>query len=139
MYEARKEYAKAIADYSEAIRLQPTDGTLWNSRCWARAISNTDLPAALTDCDRSLQLDAKNASTLDSRGFVYFRLNRFDEAIRDFDAAINIRPKLAASLYVRGLAKLRKGDKSGGEADIAAAKEIRKDIEEEYAGYGVKS
>jgi hypothetical protein len=36
------------------------------------------------------------------------------------------------------VAKLRSGDRAGGEADIAAAKAIKVDIAEVYAGYGVK-
>jgi hypothetical protein len=36
-----------------------------------------------------------------------------------------------------GLAKLRKGDVAGSEADIAAAKAIRADIADEFARYGV--
>ena len=46
-------------------------------------------------------------------------------------------PKDADSLYGRGLAKLKSGDKAGGEADIAAAKAIKPDIADVYAGYGV--
>jgi hypothetical protein len=38
---------------------------------------------------------------------------------------------------VRGTAKLRKGDGSGDQ-DIAAAKAIKPDIADDFAGYGVK-
>ena len=41
-------------------------------------------------------------------------------------------------IYGRGTAKLRSGDKGGGEADIAAAKAIKADIADVYAGYGVE-
>ena len=47
-------------------------------------------------------------------------------------------PKDADSLYGRGVAKLRSGDRAGGEADIAAAQAIKADIAQVYAGYGVK-
>ena len=40
--------------------------------------------------------------------------------------------------FCRGLAKNKKGDSVGGDADIAAAKAIKADIAEEFAGYGVK-
>jgi hypothetical protein len=46
----------------------------------------------------------------------------FDEAIADYDAALKLNPKMAASLYGRGLAKQKNGDQAGGDADIAAAK-----------------
>ena len=74
---------------------------------------------------------------MDSRGFAYLRLNRLDDAVADYDEALRRNPKQAGSLYGRGLAKLKKGDAVGGEADIAAAKAIRADIAEEFARYGV--
>lgn len=40
---------------------------------------------------------------------------------------------------MRGLAKMRKGDRAGGEVDITAAKALKAEVaEEEYAKYGVK-
>jgi hypothetical protein len=45
--------------------------------------------------------------------------------------------KDAGSLYGRGMAKLKTGDTVGGNVDIAAAKAIKPEIAEEYAGYGV--
>jgi hypothetical protein len=42
----------------------------------------------------------------------------------------------AVTLYGRGLAKLKKGDRDGGNA--AAAKAIRADIADNFARYGVK-
>jgi hypothetical protein len=38
----------------------------------------------------------------------------------------------------RGLAKLKKGDTSGGNADIAAAKAIETNIVEDFARYGAQ-
>jgi hypothetical protein len=40
-------------------------------------------------------------------------------------------------MFGRGLAKIGKGDRTGGGADIAAAKAIQADITEEFARYGV--
>ena len=44
----------------------------------------------------------------------------------------------AVTLYGCGLAKLKRGDRDGGNADIAAAKAIRADIADNFARYGVK-
>jgi hypothetical protein len=51
---------------------------------------------------------------------------------------LKLHPKTASSLYGRGVAKLRKGDASGGNSDIAAAKAIQANIDEEFARDGVK-
>jgi tetratricopeptide (TPR) repeat protein len=87
---------------------------------------------------QSLRLTPDDDNTLDTRGFAYLKSGEFDKAIADYDAALKIDPQRAASLYCRGLAKNKKGDSVGGDADIAAAIAIKADIAEEYAGYGVK-
>jgi tetratricopeptide (TPR) repeat protein len=66
------------------------------------------------------------------------RLNRWDDAIADYDATLKIDSRKAYSLYGRGIAKLRKGDTAAGQADIAAAKAAQANIAEEFAKYGVK-
>jgi hypothetical protein len=55
----------------------------------------------------------------------------------DYSDALDINPKLPSSLYGRGMARLKKGDKRGS-ADIAAAKAINADLAAEFARYGVK-
>jgi hypothetical protein len=55
----------------------------------------------------------------------------------DYSDALDVNPKLASSLYGRGWARLKKGDRRGS-ADIAAAKAINGDIAAEFARYGVK-
>jgi hypothetical protein len=45
---------------------------------------------------------------------------------------------LPGALYGRGIAKARKGDKTGGSADIAAAKAMKSDVETEFSRYGIR-
>ena len=44
--------------------------------------------------------------------------------------------KDADSLFGRGMAKLKSGDSSGGKADMDAARAIKGDMAEVFAGYG---
>ena len=136
-YTAKGDIDRAISDYSEAIRLDRNKAEYLNGRCWARAVAGRELPLAVSDCTEALRIAPNDANIMDSRGFVYLRLNRLDDAVADYDEALRRNPKQAGSLYGRGLAKLKKGDAAGGEADIAAAKAIRADIAEEFARYGV--
>jgi tetratricopeptide (TPR) repeat protein len=132
-YLAKKDHGRAITDYTEAIRLDPKLDVAYNNRCWARAVTGGDLLQALGDCDQALRLEPIEASYMDTRGFVYLQLGRFDEAIADYNVALKIDTKLAGSLYGRGLAKLKKGDTTGGNADIATAKAIKPDVAEDFA------
>ena len=79
-----------------------------------------------------------DAHTLGSRGLVYLRLNRLDDAIANYDARLKINSGNAYSLYGRGIAKLLKGDTAAGNADITAAKAAQANIAEEFAKYGIK-
>jgi len=116
---------------------KPGNVTLLNGRCWVRAIANTELDLALKDCTKAIELADHPAVVLDSRGFVYYRLGRFDEAIADLDAAIKLNPAEANSLFVRGLARTAKGLTTGAQ-DIADARLLKPDVEAEYARYGLK-
>jgi tetratricopeptide (TPR) repeat protein len=66
------------------------------------------------------------------------KLGQFDKALADYDVALTKNPKNADWLYGRGVTKLRKGDTTDGNADIAGAKIIKADVAEEYARYGIK-
>ena len=74
--------------------------------------------------------------TLALRGLVRLRLDRVDDALADFDAALKISPATAVALYGRGMARLKAGDSAAGNADIAAAKKAQADVAEEVARYG---
>ena len=136
-YRNKGDLDRALADYSKAIEVDPKHVLAYYNRCWLRATANRDLPLALADCDAAIRLAPSDPGYLGSRGFVYLRQNRLDEAIADYDAALKLDPRMAASLYGRGLAKQKKGDQAGGDADIAAAKAINATIADEFAKYGV--
>jgi TonB family protein len=110
-----------------------------NSLCWALATSDVALGKALQACDAALAMapDISSHAIHDSRGFVLLRLGRYDEAIASYDASLRIDPLVAASLYGRGIARKRKGQGDGAEADIRAALLSDADISAEFSGYGV--
>ena len=129
------------------------------SRCWAHAAANVALDQALSDCDRAVHevlLQSHSAFwrlthrsvpgpswLLTNRSLVYLRLGYLDKAIADDDAALGqIDPEeneeRASTLYLRGLAELRKGLKSQGQVDLAAARKLQPDIDDHYALMGLK-
>jgi tetratricopeptide (TPR) repeat protein len=99
-------------------------GRALNGRCWARALANVELATAEADCAKAVGLAPKAGNIWDSYALVALRDGRLPEAIKRYDKAIELSPKQATSLYGRGYAKIKAGDKAGGEADIAAAKAI---------------
>lgn len=138
------DYDGAISDLDESIRLNSSESIAYNNRCFVRAAANKELDLALADCNRGL--DARNlplrygrAETtllLNSRGFVYLRMSRYGEAIADFNEALNLDPRHPHALFLRGICKLRLGDRTSGRADINAAA-TSPEVAAEYARYGV--
>jgi tetratricopeptide (TPR) repeat protein len=135
-YQIKHDYQRAVRDYGDALRADPNFKAIWNGRCWARAVIG-QLQDALTDCNNALGAQP-NAVTYDSRGLVYLKLGQYHSAIDDYDSALRLEPKLASAFYGRGLAKLKTGDKTGGEADIAAAKALNATIAAEFSRYGIQ-
>jgi Flp pilus assembly protein TadD len=53
---------------------------------------------------RILEQEPKNVEAFNNRGVAYFSLNEFQQAITDYDQAIEINPKNAKAFYNRGIA-----------------------------------
>lgn len=120
-YRVKGDLDRAIADFTLAIEIAPKFAAAYANLCWLRALANRDLPLALADCDVAIRLAPLDPAAISARGYAYYRLNRFDEAITDYDSALKLDPMRPDALHGRGLAKLKKGDKQGGDADVAAA------------------
>jgi len=139
-YSHKVDHERAIADYTAGIKMDSNNSRLWGQRCWSRAVVGKQLQEALDDCNKANGLSPKIPQIFGYRGLVYLKLGQFDKALADYDAALALTkdPNHADWLYSRGVSKLRKGDATGGNADIESAKTIKADIAEEYAKYGIK-
>ncbi len=135
-YDEEEEYEKSLADMTEAIRIEPT-ASRYDARCSTRAVSDLDLQLALADCNQAIKLLPGHAEYLDSRAFVYLKLGRYDEAIADYNESLKTAQGYANALFGRGIAKIRKGDAVGGQADIAAAKAAEPDVAERFEEYNM--
>lgn len=139
-YEEIGAYPKAIAQYDAWIAAHPDDvrrPVALNGRCWARALSGTDLELALKDCNAALSAMPHSPNLLDSRGLVRLRMGDYARAIADYEEALAKNDKLAWSFYGRGIAQLRLGRKEAGEADIARARALQPDLPERARKLGI--
>ena len=128
---------EGLATLDKAIASRPGDPALLNSRCWLKGTHNVQLPSALKDCTKSIELSDNPSAALDSRAMVYFRMNRMEEARADLDAALEASPAQSASLFLRGVIRKRAGE-ARGEEDLAEARGFAPRIDEDYAKYGIK-
>lgn len=127
--QAAKDFEKAHNRADTAMRL--------NHLAWLLVTNNTTLPTALTFAQKANADQPDEPTSLDTEGVILLRLGRFDEALVRFDRALVLRPDLAGTLFVRGIAKQHLGQHAGAAADLKAARAKRPDIDAEYASYGI--
>jgi hypothetical protein len=83
---ALKEIEKAIADYTDAIRLNPRSAVALNGRAWIRATTameqHRDGEQAIADATRACELtDWKDAAMLDTLAAAYAESGNFEKAV----------------------------------------------------------
>ncbi len=136
-YSNQVEYDQTIQDYTQAIRLKPDYAEAYFGRCQMLLLHDKALAAARSDCLLAATYAPRDTMIRWSLGQIDFQLGRFADAAADGDAVLKIDPKDAASLFLRGAARRRTGDTTGGDADIAAAKALHSYIAEEQKEFGI--
>ena len=122
----RKDYDGAIADYDQAIRLDPKFAIAYNNRGNARKAKG-DLDGAIADYDQAIRLNPKYATAYYNRGLARKAKGNLDGAIADYDQAIRLDPKNATAYYNRGLARKAKGNLDGALADFTEGARLAPD------------
>jgi tetratricopeptide (TPR) repeat protein len=59
-----------------------------NQRAYLRALGGTELDQALQDVQKSLILVPNDPNVVDTRGYIFFRLGKYDTALQDIEQAI---------------------------------------------------
>ena len=113
-------YDRAIADFNEAIRLNPSYALALGNRGLVYAKKDS-YDRAIADFDEAIRLDPKYAIAFRGRGVAYGNKGDYDRAIADFTEAIRLDPKLAPAFSNRGLAYERKGSFDRAIADYNEA------------------
>ena len=97
------EYADAIADYDEAIRLQPDHASAYYNRGNAKYALG-EYEAAITDYDEAIRLQPDYVLAYNNRGLIKYTLGEYAAAIADFDIAIELQPDNADAYDYRDIA-----------------------------------
>ena len=106
-YRAKGDYDHAIADYTEAIRIEPNYVLALYSRGIAY-FNKKDYDRAIADYTVSLRLAPGDIIALQNRGHAYQAKQDYDHATADYTEAIRIEPKFAWAFndrcYARAIA-----------------------------------
>lgn len=127
------ELARAIADFSEALRLDPHLAGAYHNRGLTYATQGTYLEA-IADFTRALALNPQDAAVYHFRGMSHGNLGDLDSAIADFSAAIRLNPEDPLSYRHRGAAYATKGCSALAECDYQAALRLEAALGQEWAG-----
>jgi tetratricopeptide (TPR) repeat protein len=119
------DYGRAIADYSEAMRLKPDYADAYYFRGIAY-YGKRDNDRAIADYDQAIRLKPDHAGAYYGRGRAYGRKGDNDRAIADYDQAIRLKPDDADAYAYnnRGWAWHCKGDYARAIGDYDRALQI---------------
>ncbi len=133
---ARGRAADGLTLLTAATNKKANTPDVLNERCWYKARFRLDLPQALKECTKAIQLGSEPAGYLDSRALVHMRMGDMEDALADIDAALEIAPDLAEALYKRAIIRDALG-RPGGREDLAAANGMEPALAARYARWGV--
>ena len=130
------EYADAVAEYTQAIALDPKYAVAYNNR----GAAYDDLgkyAEAIADCTQAITLDSKYAVAYYNRGIAYRNLGKYAEAIADYTQAIALDPKYAAAYNNLGYANNHLGKYAEAIADYTQAIVLNPQYAKAYNNRGV--
>jgi len=130
LYQDAGYYGRALADFTESLKLQPGQPEVLADR--ARALYALDrMDQALEAIDAAIRLESTNASLVYFRGRVQTARRRYERAVADFTTAISFTDTDAYYWFRRGQAYAEQSDWEKARADFQEA--IRLGIEDSEA------
>src|SRR3989454_2518083 len=109
VYASKRDYDRAIRDYTEALRLNPKYAAAFRNRGRA-LVYKGDYDRAIADYNEAARLDPEDPHALIGRGIAYNAKHQYDLALRDFDPALRVCPACPLAVLNRAAAYVGKGD-----------------------------
>jgi len=82
VWDAVGKYDLADSLYNEIIRDNPDDDVALNNHAYSLAVRGVSLKKALNMISRALQKEPENSSYLDTKGWILYKLGKFQEALQ---------------------------------------------------------
>jgi len=91
-YERAKQWALAEKDFQQALKLSPDNPQVLNYLGYSWVDQGVNLDQALEMIRKAVALRPKDGYIIDSLGWAYYRLGRFEEAAAELEKAIVLSP-----------------------------------------------
>jgi tetratricopeptide (TPR) repeat protein len=119
--EARGQKDQARAAYIQTLGLDPDNVVALNNLAFLNADSGQNLDQAMTYAERAKKRLPTNPNVADTLGYVYFRKNLTEDAVRELETAVDRDPNNASYRLHLAMALLKRGDKSGARRQAESA------------------
>jgi serine/threonine protein kinase/Tfp pilus assembly protein PilF len=96
VYQGRRKYPEAIAEYEKALALDPNFGFALNQAGYAYAETG-EFARAISYFERYAAANPGEANPIDSIAELYFRMGKFEEAKAKYREALEVRPDFSQS------------------------------------------
>jgi tetratricopeptide (TPR) repeat protein len=122
-YENTEQYTQAMADFSQAVGLDPNYADAFDDRGNVYVWTG-DHERALADYNRAIALKPNTALFHNNRGYTYYKMSDLDRALTDLNRAISLDPKMPRAYVNRALVHFAKHDCKGTADNLMAAKRL---------------
>jgi len=89
-YERLKDWPKAEADFRQTLKLNPNSADALNYYGYSLAERGQNLEYALDLVRKAARIDPKSGAIIDSLGWVYYKMGRYDEALPILEKAVRL-------------------------------------------------
>lgn len=105
-YDDTGDYARALEDYDEAVRINPLDADAFNSRGTTyTALARYE--RAILDFDEAIRLNPTSPFAFSNRCFARGSLNQFEQALADCSEALRLKPNNPGAFGSRAFIHLK--------------------------------
>jgi len=91
-YERTKQWPKAEAAFKKSLELFPNQPNVLNYLGYSWVDMNTNLEEGLRMIRQAVDIRPNDGYMVDSLGWAYYRLGRFEEAVVELERAVELRP-----------------------------------------------
>ena len=124
----KRDSLKAIADYTEAIRLRPHDPVYYFNR-GRRYVESKEHEKAIDDFTALLHYSSdefkKKLMISHQRGQEYMKIKNYEKAIDDFTESMRLCSDKTESLFLRAKSHLLNGEYDKAKSDLAEYKRLK--------------
>ena len=90
IYDTTEDWEESDKIYMELIASDSTDAQAYNNYAYSLAERNKNIQLALELAQNAIRLEPKSAPYLDTVGWIYFKLNNYDEALKYIKESLSI-------------------------------------------------